>query len=526
MTAAAAGARPAGGSTDLQVRYPIRREPSLSDVTVSRRRRRAGRRRGPDRGRQVHAGPGRRRVHPARRAGDGRAARSWSAASTPSDGRRGPAARRVGIVFATPANQLSASKLTVREELAFGLENLGVPRAEMDARIDAVLDRLGDRATSPTASRSRCPAASSSGSPSPASSRWAPTVLVLDEPTAQLDPAGTVSVAELLDELAAVGDRDPVRRARPRRCWGGWTAASCSTPAARSPSTCPVRRCSPASDAVGLRPPTLVRLARLAGTTPRARRSTRRRSRPASEALAALDRRARTVRRRPPGRRALDPHHDGPRRVDDLVHRYPNGVEAVRGVSLTYRAGRDRRDRRAERLGQDDAGEAPQRAAATGRGPGDLSTARRPPTGPSPSWRRPSGSSSRTPTSSCSSVRSSARSRSARATSGGQPQRSPGLVERQPRGGRAARRTRRRTRTTSTSRGASSWHSPGCWRWTRRSSSWTSRRPVRTRRAIERVEGVVGAYRAAGRTVVAITHDMEFAAANFATDRRHAPAAR
>ena len=50
---------------------------------------------------------------------------------------------RVGIVFSTPANQLSASKLTVREELAFGLENIGLPRDEMDGRIDAVLGRLG-----------------------------------------------------------------------------------------------------------------------------------------------------------------------------------------------------------------------------------------------------------------------------------------------------------------------------------------------------------------------------------------------
>ena len=52
---------------------------------------------------------------------------------------------QVGIVFSTPANQLSASKQTVREELAFGLENLGIPRDEMDARIDATLARLGDR---------------------------------------------------------------------------------------------------------------------------------------------------------------------------------------------------------------------------------------------------------------------------------------------------------------------------------------------------------------------------------------------
>ena len=54
----------------------------------------------------------------------------------------GPLLGKTGIVFSTPANQLSASKLTVREELAFGLENLGVPRTDMDARIDAVLERL------------------------------------------------------------------------------------------------------------------------------------------------------------------------------------------------------------------------------------------------------------------------------------------------------------------------------------------------------------------------------------------------
>ena len=44
-----------------------------------------------------------------------------------------------GIVFSTPANQLSASKPTVREELAFGLENLGGPRESMDGRIEAVM---------------------------------------------------------------------------------------------------------------------------------------------------------------------------------------------------------------------------------------------------------------------------------------------------------------------------------------------------------------------------------------------------
>ena len=51
--------------------------------------------------------------------------------------------RTLGIVFATPSNQLSGSKLSVREELAFGLENLAVARTEMDGIIDGVLSRLG-----------------------------------------------------------------------------------------------------------------------------------------------------------------------------------------------------------------------------------------------------------------------------------------------------------------------------------------------------------------------------------------------
>ena len=111
---------------------------------------------------------------------------------------------RVGIVFSTPANQLSASKLTVREELAFGLENLDVPRAEMDARIDAVLARLGIEHLA-----EREPFALSGGEQQRVAIASIVTMgtryLVLDEPTAQLDPAGTASVSALLGELAGDG---------------------------------------------------------------------------------------------------------------------------------------------------------------------------------------------------------------------------------------------------------------------------------------------------------------------------------
>ena len=45
---------------------------------------------------------------------------------------------KVGLAFQNPFNQISGAKYTVFEELAFGLENIGVPRDEMKARIPAV----------------------------------------------------------------------------------------------------------------------------------------------------------------------------------------------------------------------------------------------------------------------------------------------------------------------------------------------------------------------------------------------------
>jgi len=111
---------------------------------------------------------------------------------------------RVGIVFSSPSDQLSGSKLTVREELAFGLENLGVPRARMDGRIDAVMARLGIEGLA-----DREPSSLSGGEQQRVAIAgiviMGPSILVLDEPTAELDPDGAVSVATMLDDLAAEG---------------------------------------------------------------------------------------------------------------------------------------------------------------------------------------------------------------------------------------------------------------------------------------------------------------------------------
>jgi energy-coupling factor transport system ATP-binding protein len=112
--------------------------------------------------------------------------------------------RRVGIVFSTPANQLSAARQTVREELAFGLENLGVPRNQIDGRVDSALSELGIGALA-----ERSPGALSGGEQQRVAIAsvlvMGAAILVLDEPTAQLDPAGSEAVADLLGERARAG---------------------------------------------------------------------------------------------------------------------------------------------------------------------------------------------------------------------------------------------------------------------------------------------------------------------------------
>ncbi len=111
----------------------------------------------------------------------------------------------VGLVFANPFNQITGARFTVREEVAFGLENMGVPRAEMGPRIDEVLAfvHLTDLAD-------QSPYALSGGQ----QQRLAiasvlvmrPKILVLDEPTSQLDPIGSKEVFAVLRDLAATDE--------------------------------------------------------------------------------------------------------------------------------------------------------------------------------------------------------------------------------------------------------------------------------------------------------------------------------
>ena len=259
MSDALATGRPPLLIDGLAVRYPGKKVPSLEGVSL-----------------EVAAGE---RVGVAGRTGAGKSTLALAAAGfiprvvrARLDGRieiggvatAGAAADallgRVGIVFATPANQLSASKQTVREELAFGLENLGIPRGEMDPRIDDTLARLGIAHLA-----DREPFALSGGEQQRVAIAsivaMGTSVLVLDEPTAQLDPAGTTAVADLLEALARGGtavlcaEHDPAVLGRMDRCL---VLDHGREIALDRPGTALAR----AADLAGLPMPTLVRLAR------------------------------------------------------------------------------------------------------------------------------------------------------------------------------------------------------------------------------------------------------------------------
>lgn len=108
-----------------------------------------------------------------------------------------------GLVLDNPFNQVTGARFTVKEEVAFGLENLGIPRDEMNERIDQALDQVGipDLAE-------RAPMALSGGEQQrlaiAAILAMQPKLIVLDEPTAQLDPAGSRQVLDVLASMAAV----------------------------------------------------------------------------------------------------------------------------------------------------------------------------------------------------------------------------------------------------------------------------------------------------------------------------------
>ena len=110
----------------------------------------------------------------------------------------------VGLAFQNPFNQISGAKYTVFEELAFGLENIGIPREEMKERVEQTMRLTG---ISDLADRS--PYSLSGGQQQRVALTsilvMQPKVLVLDEPTSQMDPIGTREVFGVIRRMAEQG---------------------------------------------------------------------------------------------------------------------------------------------------------------------------------------------------------------------------------------------------------------------------------------------------------------------------------
>ncbi len=106
--------------------------------------------------------------------------------------------RRVGVVFQDPDDQLFLP--TVRDDVAFGPANLGLRGNELDERVRTALDRVGmlgvvDRAPHHLSlgQRRRVAVATVLA--------MEPEILVLDEPSSNLDPASRRELADILREL-------------------------------------------------------------------------------------------------------------------------------------------------------------------------------------------------------------------------------------------------------------------------------------------------------------------------------------
>lgn len=109
--------------------------------------------------------------------------------------------RLIGMVFQNPDNQFVGA--TVEDDVAFGLENQGIPLEEMRSRVDEALELVGM-----TDFKTREPARLSGGQKQRVAIAGVvalrPKIIILDEATSMLDPEGRLDLIRLSVKLRSV----------------------------------------------------------------------------------------------------------------------------------------------------------------------------------------------------------------------------------------------------------------------------------------------------------------------------------
>ncbi|MDR2976269.1 MAG: energy-coupling factor ABC transporter ATP-binding protein [Streptococcaceae bacterium] len=106
--------------------------------------------------------------------------------------------RKIGMVFQNPDNQFVGA--TVEDDVAFGMENQGVPRDEMLLRVKEALDQVNMQEF-----RTKEPARLSGGQKQRVAIAGIvalrPEIMILDEATSMLDPTGRTDIMRVIKEI-------------------------------------------------------------------------------------------------------------------------------------------------------------------------------------------------------------------------------------------------------------------------------------------------------------------------------------
>ncbi len=237
--------------------------------------------------------------------------------------------RTVGIVFQDFDSQLFST--TAELDVAFGPENLGLETDEIKQRVAESLKAVGLDGF-----RSRDPATLSGGQKQRLAMATvlslSPTILCLDEPVTDLDPEARTEVAQMVAELCQKGFTVILAEHEPDLLWHADRIAGLDSGAKVVDQRADEALWDPERlSSLGVRPPDLVRVFNGLGIS----------EKPVDVKEAAdilrqkgieLDGTAFTGREeKEPGQEII--------RAEGLVHSYPDGIEALKGVDIQIRAG-------------------------------------------------------------------------------------------------------------------------------------------------------------------------------------------